>query len=114
MKTPDEIISFNQANIDALIKSSQIVATGLQDMSRMFAASMQSTMDDTMSTFRAMSGVRSIREAMDLQTSLARSTVEKAVTQSGQVAQTSLKLAEQAMAPIASRVTVAVDSFKPA
>ena len=114
MKTPDEIISFNQANMDALIKSSQIVATGLQDMSRMVAASMQSTMDETMSAFRAMSGVRSIREAMDLQTSLARSTVEKAVTQSGQVAQTSLKLAEQAMAPIANRVTVAVDTFKPA
>ena len=114
MKTPDEIISFNQANMDALIKSSQIVATGLQDMSRMVAASMQSTMDETMSAFRAMSGVRSIREAMDLQASLARSTVEKAVTQSGQVAQTSLKLAEQAMAPIANRVTVAVDTFKPA
>lgn len=111
MKTPEEFISFNQANVDAFVKSGQIVATGLQDMSKQFAATMQATMDETMSTFRAMSGVRSIKEAIDLQASLARSTLEKAVAQSGQAAETSFKLAEQAIAPIAGRVSLAVESF---
>ena len=115
MKTPEEFMTFNQANVEAFVKSGQIFATGLQDMSKLFAATMQATMDETMSTFRAMSSVRSIKEAMDLQTTLARSTMEKAVAQSGQVAETSFKLAEQTIAPIASRVTLAVESFgKPA
>lgn len=111
MKTAEEFITFNQANVDAFVKSGQIVATGLQDMSKLFAATMQATLDDTMSTFRAMSSVRSIKEAMDLQTTLARSTMEKAVAQSGHVAETSFKLAEQAIAPIAGRVSLAVESF---
>ena len=114
MKTPEEFMTFSQANVEAFVKSSQIFATGLQDMGKMFAASAQATMDETMSTFRAMSSVRSFKEALDLQATLARSTMEKAVAQSSQVAETSFKLAEQAMAPIASRVTLAVESFKPA
>ena len=64
-----------------------------------------------MSTFRAMATVRSVKEAMDLQATLARSTLEKAMTQGGHVAETSFKLAEQTMAPLASRVSLAVESF---
>ncbi len=112
MKTAEEFMTFGQANIEAFVKSGQIFATGLQEMSKQFAATAQATMDETMSTFRAMSSVRSIKEAMDLQASLARSTMEKAVAQTGHVAESSFKLAEQAMAPLASRVTVAVESFK--
>ena len=111
MKTPEEFMSFNQATVEAFVKSSQIMATGLQDLTKLMAASAQATMDETMSTFRAMTTVRSVKEAMDLQATLARSTIEKAVNQGGQVAETSFKLAEQAMAPIAGRVTLAVESF---
>lgn len=112
MKSPEEVISFNQANVEAFVKSGQIFATGLQDLSKLFAANAQAAMDETMSTLRAMATVKSMKEAIDLQATLARSTVEKAVAQTGHVAETSFKLAEQAMAPIASRVTVAVESFK--
>ena len=112
MKTAEEFISFNQANADAFVKSGQIVATGLQDIGRQFAATAQATMDEAMSTFRALTSVRSIKEALDLQATLARSTLEKAVTQTGQVAETGFKLAEQAMAPIANRMTIAVETFQ--
>lgn len=111
MQTAEQIVSFNQGNLEALVKSGQIVATGLQDLSKQMAATAQATMDEALNTFRAMTGVRSVREIVDLQASLARSTVEKTLTQTGQVAETSLKLAEQAMAPLASRVSVAVQSF---
>jgi hypothetical protein len=40
--------------------------------------------------------------------------MEKAVSQTGQVTETSFKLAEQAIQPIASRMTLAVESFKAA
>jgi len=113
MKTAEEFMTFSQANVEAFVKSSQIFTTGLQDMQKLFAASAQAAMDETMSTFRAMATVKSVKEAIDLQASLARSTMEKAVAQTGHVAETSFKLAEQAMAPIASRMTLAVDTFKP-
>lgn len=114
MKTAEEFMTFNQANIEAFMKSGQIFATGLQEMGKQLTASAQATMDETISTFRALSSVRSIKEAMDLQASLARSTMEKAVAQTGAVTESSFKLAEQAMAPLASRVSLAVESFKAA
>ena len=114
MKTAEQFITFGQGNIEALVKSSQIVATGLQDISKQLAANAQAAMDETMSTFRAMTSVRSIKEAMDLQASLARTTLEKAVAQTGALTETSFKLAEQAMQPLAGRVTLAVESFKAA
>ena len=112
MKTAEEFMSFSQANVEAFVTSSQILVTGMQDLSKQMAATAQATMDETMSTFRAMATVKSVKEAFDLQATLARSTMEKAVAQTGHVAETTFKLAEQAMAPIAGRVTTAVESFK--
>ena len=111
MKTAEDFVSFGQGNVEALVRSSQIVASGLQDIGKMMAASAQASMAEAMETFRALSSVRSMEEAIDLQATLARSAVEKTLTQTGQVAETSLKLAEEAIAPIASRMSLAVQSF---
>lgn len=111
MKTAEQFVSFGQGNVEALVKSSQIVATGLQDLSKLMAASAQASMDEAMHAFRAMTGVRSLKEAADLQATLARSTVEKALTDGNQVAETSFKVAEQAFAPISGRMSLAMQSF---
>lgn len=112
MKTPQDIMSFGQANIEAYMKSGQIFATGLQDFAKLMASTAQTSMDETMSAFRALTTVKSVKEAIELQTSFARSTMQKAVAQTGQVAETSFKLAEQTLAPITNRATFAVESFK--
>lgn len=114
MKTTEQFITFGQGNVEAFVKTSQIVASGLQDLTKQLAANAQATMDETLSTMRAMTTVRSLKEAMELQASLARSTFEKAVSQTGQLTETSFKLAEQAMEPIAHRMTLAVESLKAA
>ena len=114
MKTAEQFITFGQGNVEALVKSSQIVATGLQDISKQIAANAQAAVEETLTTYRALSTVRSIKEAFDLQANLARTTFEKAVSQAGQLTETSFKLAEQAFQPLAGRVTLAVESFKPA
>ncbi len=111
MQNAEQLVDFGQGNVEALVKSSQIFATGLQDLGKLMAASAQATMDDAMSAFRALTAVRSLKDAADLQASLARSAMEKALTQSSQVAETSFKVAEQAFAPISSRVSLAVQSF---
>ena len=111
MQTAEQLVTFGQGNVEALVKSSQIFANGLQDISKLMAASAQTTIDDAMSAFRAMTSVRSLKDATDLQATLTRSAVEKALTQSSQVAETSFKVAEQALAPISGRLSVAMQSF---
>ena len=111
MKSAEELVSFSQGNVEALMKCGQIWATGMQDLSKSFAATAQAQLDQTVSTWKALAGVKSIKEAMDLQTSLARSSVEAAVAETGKLTDASMKLAEQTMAPITARVTLAVEKF---
>lgn len=111
MKTAEQMSAFSQGNVEALMKSSQIWATGLQDISKLFAASAKASLDETMSTFKAMSSVKSVKEAFELQSSFARTSMEKAMSESGKLTEHSLKLAEQAFAPISARVNVAVETF---
>ena len=111
MKTAEEFVAFGQGNLEALLKSGQIWAAGVQDLSKQMAASAQSSFDETMSTFKAMTSVKSLKDAMDLQASLARSTLEKTLAESGKLTDASFKLTEQAIAPITARVSLAVEKF---
>jgi phasin family protein len=111
MRSAQDLMSFSQGNFEAMIKSSQIWAAGVQDISKQFAASAQAHMDEGMSAFKALTSVKSLKEALDLQSNLARSSMEKAVSETGRLTDASLKLAEEAIAPLTARVTLAVETF---
>ena len=111
MKTAEQVASFSQGNVEALMKSSQIWATGWQDISKQMAATAKANLDETMSVFKALTSVKSVKEAFDLQSSFARTSMEKAMAESGKLTEHSLKLAEQAFAPISARVNAAVETF---
>jgi phasin family protein len=111
MKTAEALVAFSHANMEAVMKSSQIWVSGVQDLSRHMAAAAQASLDDGMSAFKALSGVKSVKDAFELQSSFARSALEKSVAESGKLTDASFKLTEQALAPIAARVTVAVEKF---
>jgi phasin family protein len=111
MKTAEELVAFNQGNLEALVKSGQIWATGIQDLSKHIAAAAQASMDESMSAFKALTGVKSLKDAFELQSSFARAALEKSMTESGKLTDASFKLTEQALAPITARVNVAVEKF---
>ena len=111
MRTAEELMSFGQGNVEAVMHCGRIWAEGVQDLGKSFAATAQAQLDQTMSTFKALAGVKSLKEAMDLQTSLARSSVETAVNETSRFTDASLKLAEQAFAPISQRMTLAAEKF---
>ena len=111
MKTAEEFVAFSQGNVEALVKSGQIWTAGVQDISKLIAANAQASFEETMSTFKALSSVKSVKDAFDLQSSLARSTMEKAMAESGKLTDASLKLTEQVMAPITARFSLAMEKF---
>ena len=111
IKTTEELVAFGQGNVEAFVKSSQILATGIQDLSKRFAATEQASIDEAVSNFKALSGVKSIKEVVDLQTTVAKSNVEKAIAESGKLTDASFKLAELAFAPLTQRFTLAAEKF---
>ena len=111
IRTAEELVSFGQGNFEAVVKSGQIFAAGMQDLSQQMAAHAQAALNDTFSTFKALTGVRSFKEAVELQSGLARSAMEKTLSETGRMTEASMKLAEQSFAPIAARVTLTVEKF---
>jgi len=111
MKTAEELVAFGQGNFEAVVKSGQIWTAGVQDIGKQMAANAQASFDETMSTFKAMSSIKSLKDAFDLQASLARSTLEKTLTESGKLTDASVKLTEQTLAPLSARFSLAMEKF---
>lgn len=111
MKNSEEALAFAQGNMEAFVKASQIYAAGLQDLSAKVAASSKASLEESVAFSKSLMGVKSVKEAVDLQTGFAKSSIEKAVSESNKIADTAMKLAEQALAPLTARVTVAVEAF---
>jgi phasin family protein len=111
IRTTEELVQYNRGNLEAFVKSGQIWAAGVQDLSRQAAASAQASFEETVSTFKALATIRSVKQAIDLQADLARNSVDKAVADSSRFADASVKLAEQALAPLTARVKLAVEKF---
>lgn len=114
MKTAEEMVAFGQGNFEAFTKSSQIWAAGVQDISKQFAATAQASLDETLGLFKAFGTVKSLKDAVELQSSLTRTSLEKAVAETTKLTDASLKLTEQALAPISARVTLAIEKFSKA
>lgn len=111
MKTTEDMMAFGQGNFEAFMKAGQIFSTGFQGISKQIASNAQASVEETVEISKALAGVKSVKEAVDLQTGYARSMMEKAVAETGKITDASLKLTEQTIAPLAARVTLAVDRF---
>ncbi|MGI4943666.1 MAG: phasin family protein, partial [Janthinobacterium lividum] len=96
VKSAEQIASFSQGNAEAMVKSGQILAAGMQDLSRQIMESAQNQLDQSMATMRALSGVKSPKDMLELQSSFLRSAYEAMLAESGRITERSMKLAEQA------------------
>jgi phasin family protein len=111
MKTAEEMVSFSQGNMEAFMKASQIFTTGMQDISKHLAASTKHSSEEYVAFTKSLMGVKSVKEAVDLQSGFAKASVEKAVAETSKITDASVKLAEQAIAPLTARLTLAVEKF---
>ncbi len=111
MKTAEELMAFSQGNLEAMVKSGQIWAAGVQDIGKQIAANAQASFDETMSAFKALTSAKSLKDALDLQAGLARTTLEKTLAELGKLTDASMKLTEQTLAPLTARVTLAMEKF---
>ncbi len=109
--TAEEMFAFSRGNFDALTRSGQILATGMQDIGQSVATAAKASLDETIGTFKAMAGVKSVKEAMDLHANLLRSAMERAVSQASQLTDSSIKLSEQSLAPLSARLSLAAEKF---
>lgn len=110
-KAAGEAAEFSRGNVEAIAQATQTYMAGVQDLSRMTLALVQGLTEQTMEGMRAMSGVKSLKDATDLQTGLARSAMERSVAEAQKLQETALRVAEQSFAPLSARMSMAVEKL---
>jgi hypothetical protein len=109
-----QALAFGRGNVEALLRSGEILAAGAQDLSRQVLSLGQARFEAGIAGFKALTEAKSFGEAVKLQSELARSTVEKTVAETLSLTEATLKLVEQTAAPLTARVSEAVETLRPA
>jgi hypothetical protein len=111
MKTVQDLMSFNQANLAAFAESTRIFTAGFQDLSQRTFAVGQAQFAGTLAHLQSLSGVTSVERVVALQTKAIRETLQTSLTETGRLADAALKLAEQTTTPITARAEAAMQVF---
>ena len=109
-----DFAAIGKDNLEALTASSKIWLAGVQDLTKQVAATAKASLEESVATFKALTTVKSVQEAIELQTTYSKTAISKALAESTKLTEASLKLTEQAMAPITARMAVAVGAFSKA
>jgi len=108
-KAAEDVVEFGRGNIEAFTKATQTYVSGMQDLSKQAFAVMQALNEQAVQNAKALATVKSLKEAAELQTSFAKAQLEKTINETTKLNEAAFKLAEQSSAPIAARVTLAME-----
>ena len=107
-----EMGEFTKGNVEALVESTKILATGLQELSKSYLTESKSALETMTAEFKALASVKSPTELIEKQSTLLRKQFDAAVAASSKNSEAMLKLANEAFQPISTRVSLAVEKVK--
>lgn len=111
----DEVSSLNQANVDAVVKSSTVITNGFESLSRELMDFAQKQIETNVETTRKLFGATTVRELFDLQSDFARNAFDTVLNESQKVTEMGVKVANEALEPIQNQTSVAMEkAFKQA
>lgn len=104
-----DINAMGRENIDAVVKSGAVMVKGMETLGQEIMAFAKASIEGNIAAANAVFGARSVNEAVDLQTQFARKSFDQAVAESAKLTEMSIKVTNEAAAPIQARVNLAVD-----
>jgi phasin family protein len=114
VKGAEEMQRLSKENFDAYVQAATVVAKGFENMGRSWMSFTQEAMEQSAAAAKAMLGVRTLREAVDLQTDWAKTSFDKFVSEATKISEQGVKVANEASAPLTARFNVSVERmFKP-
>lgn len=111
MKAAEEAAEFSRGNLEAITKASQLYVTGVQDLSRQTMAMFQAFSEQAIEGVKALSAMKSLKDAADFQASFTKTAFERAVNDSTKLSEAAMKLAETSIQPISARMTLAMEKM---
>lgn len=104
--------AFTKGNVEAVVESTKILATGLQEMTKSYAAETKTVVETMQAEIKELASVKSPAEFFEKQNAMLRKQFDAAMAVTSKNSEAMLKLASEAFQPISNRVSLAVEKIK--
>ncbi len=109
-----EMGEFSKHNVEAIVESGKILATGMQGLAKTYVEEGKAAVSTLTSDAKEIAAVKSPTEFIQLQSQIASRNFDATVANVSKTTEAWVKLANEAFAPISSRVSVAMDKVRKA
>ena len=109
-----EATEFGKGNVEALVESTKIVSETLQEFGKTYVDEAKSAFETLTADMKEMAAVKSPTELFQLQGKLMRRNFDTMVAMGSKSSEAMVKLTNEAMAPISSRMSLAADKLSKA
>lgn len=109
-----EMGEFTKGNFEATVESGKILAAGMQDMGKAYVADVKGAVETVTADVKEVAAVKSPTDFIQLQGKIARRNVDATVAAVSKGTEAWVKLANDVMAPLSSRASVAKGLFRKA
>jgi phasin family protein len=111
----EDFTTFGKDNFAAFVQANAVFTKGLEDFSKEVLSLTQASMENAATAAKAMFAVKTLKDAIELSTTLTKTNIEKLVANSSKLSELGMKVTTEALAPINARVNLAVEKImKPA
>ena len=109
-----DVSEFAKGNVEALVESSKILASGLQELTSELVAESRESFETLTADVKSIAAVKSPAEFFSLQSEIMRKQMDALIANGTRHSEAFIKLATDAAAPISGRVSLAVAKVKEA
>ena len=109
-----DAVEFQKGNFEAIVESGKILAGGMQDMGRTYVADVKSAAETVQGDVKKVAAVKSPTELFQLQGEIARRNFDAMVSTTSKNTEAMIKLANEAFAPLSSRMSLAAEKVRKA
>lgn len=109
-----ELTEFTKGNVEAVVESGKILASGVQDMGKTVVEEAKSAYELATADLKEMAAVKSPTELFQIQGKIARRNFDALVAASSKNTEAMLKLAGDVFAPLSGRINLAVEKISKA
>jgi len=111
LKGCEDAAQVGKENVEAAIKSGQILAKAAEEMGKAIYGFTQASVEMGVQASKAMMGVKTLKDLMDVQSEYAKNSLDHLISGTSKISDMAVKVANEAMEPISQRVNEAIEKI---
>lgn len=107
----EEISSIGKENVEAAVKSSQILAKAAEEMSKAIVNFTQASLEMGMQAGQSMLAVKTMQDLVEAQNEFAKNTFDHVVAGTSKISDMAMKVTNEAIEPISQRLNETIEKI---